>query len=134
MKSEFPYRELLSVHPSLGEFTPARITCPSCGTELRVTAKSRLFAAGAVFSSLLAGIFALVRLHIHLPEWQTTLLAFSAIAAYYFAIWPLIVRLKPWTPFQYWLPKSRLVGYSVYLLIPLALMVLLLCLAVKFRA
>jgi hypothetical protein len=134
MKSEFRYQELLSVHPYPGEFSPARITCPSCGTELRVTAKSRLFAAGAVFSSLLGGIFVLVRLHIHLHKWQTMLLAFGVIAAYYFAIWPLIVRLKPWTPFQYWLPKSRLVGYYVYLLIPLVVMALLLCLAVKFRA
>ncbi len=74
----------------------------------------------------------LPRAGIQLHGWQVLLLAFGTLAAYYFAIWPVAVRLKPWTPFQYWLPKSRLVGYSVYLLAPVALMVLLFYLAVRF--
>ncbi len=78
-------------------------------------------------------VFLLWRSTISLREWQVTFLAFSTIAVYYFAVWPAIVRLKPWTPFQYWLPKSRFIGYFVYLLLPLGILVLLFFLAVKFK-
>jgi hypothetical protein len=68
-----------------------------------------------------------------LTEWQFLVAILSVMAAYYFAIWPLIVRLKPWSDFHYWLPQSRLVGYSVYLLLPVGIVVLALYLAVKFK-
>ncbi len=133
-KSEFRYRALLSVHPRVGESSPARITCPSCGSALRVTAKARLIGAGAVVGALIGSIFLLARSPIPLREWQVILVAFGVIAGYYFAVWPVVVRLKPWTPFQYWLPKSRIVGYFVYLFVPVALIALLFYLAAKFKA
>ncbi len=68
----------------------------------------------------------------NLYKWQVILVALGVVTAYYFMIWPTIVQLKPWTPFQYWLPKSRLVGYFVYLVIPVALMASLLFLMLKF--
>ena len=134
MKSEFSYRALLSAHPYFGEFSPTRITCPSCGVPLRVTARSRFLAAGAVVGSLIACMLLLGLLPIQLHKWQVILVALGVVTAYYFMVWPTIVRLKPWTPFQYWLPKSRLIGYFVYLVIPVALMASLLFLAVKFGA
>lgn len=51
----------------------------------------------------------------------------------YSIAWIYIVRLKPWCPWQYWLPGSRLVGYSVYLGIPVAVIVALIALAVHFQ-
>jgi len=68
---------------------------------------------------------------LQLHKWQVVLAGMGGIAFYYYAIWPLVVRLKPWTEFQYWLPKSRLVGYSVYLLLPVAMIALLIFLAAK---
>jgi hypothetical protein len=133
MKSGFSYRALLSTHPYFGEFSPTRITCPSCGVALRVTAKSRLLAAGAIVGSLIGCMFLLGRLPVHLHKWQVFLAALGIFTAYYFIVWPAIIRLKPWTPFQYWLPKSRLIGYFVYLVIPVALMASLLSLAIKFE-
>ena len=132
-KSEFRYRALLSVHPSPGEMSPTLITCPSCGSNLRVTAKSRLLGAATFLSLVIASAMLLATLPMTLMEWQFLTAILSVMAAYYFAIWPLIVRLKPWSEFQYWLPKSRLVGYSVYLLLPLGIMALALYLAVKFK-
>jgi hypothetical protein len=58
------------------------------------------------------------------------LVALGLMAGYYFGLWPIAVRLKPWSEFHYWLPKSRLVGYSVYLLLPVALLALLLYAAI----
>ena len=68
-----------------------------------------------------------------LAEWHIAALVLSIFATYYFVAWPLVVRFKPWSPFQYWLPKSRIVGYFVYLFVPLAIMASLLFLAVKFK-
>lgn len=134
MKSEFSYRALRSAHPYFGEFSPTRLNCPSCGVSLRITAKSRFLAAGAIVGSLIACTLLLGLLPVHLHRWQVILVASGVVAVHYFMVWPAIVRLKPWTPFQYWLPKSRLVGYFVYLAVPVALMASLLFLAVKLGA
>jgi len=131
-ESDFSYRALLSVHPYFGEFRPARITCPSCGAALRVTVKSRLLSATVVLLLVIASGVLLVKAGNHLYRWQILIVVAGILAFYYLAIWPLVVQLTPWTDFQYWLPKSRLVGYSVYLLLPVAAIALFLYLAVKF--
>ena len=131
-KSNFSYRNLLSVHPYPGEFSPARITCPSCGAASRVTAKSRLLAATLFVFLPVVPVVLLARAGPELTEWQMILVAVVFLAFYNLAIWPQIVRLKPWTEFRYWLPKSRLVGYSVYLLLPIATIALMIFLAAKF--
>lgn len=134
MKSKFSYRALLSAHPYFGEFNPTRINCPSCGVPLRITATSRFLAAGAVVGSLIACMLLLGLLPVHLHKWQFILVALGVVAVYYFMVWPTIVRFKPWTPFHYWLPSSRLVGYFVYLVIPVALLASILFLAVNLGA
>ncbi len=131
-KSEFSYRALLSVHPYVGEFSPASITCPSCGVASRVTAKSRLLAVTLMLSLAVVPILLLAQAGVHLLKFQVVFVVIGVLSFYYLAIWPLVVRLKPWTAFQYWLPKSRLVGYSVYLLLPVATIALLIFLAAKF--
>ena len=131
-ESDFSYRALLSVHPYFGEFSPARIICPSCGATLRVTAKARLLSATLFLFLVFATGVLLAKAGSQLHGWQLFIVVAGVLAFYSLAIWPLFVRLKPWSAFQYWLPKSRLVGYSVYLLLPVATIVLLLYLATKF--
>lgn len=82
---------------------------------------------------VIASAMLLAALPMTLQEWQFLVAILSVMAAYYFAVWPLVVRLKPWSDFQYWLPKSRLVGYSVYLLLPLGITALALYIAAKFK-
>lgn len=130
-KSGFSYRELLSVHPYPVEFTPARITCPSCGAASRVTAKSRLLAVALILFLAIVPVLFLARAGLDLAKWQVILVVIAFLAFYNFAIWPQIVRLKPWTEWRYWLPKSRLTGYTVYLLLPIAAIALLIFLAAK---
>ena len=129
--SDFRYRELLSVHPHPGEFSPARITCPSCGAASRVTAKSRLFAVTLILFLVIVPVFLLARAGLDLAKWQIILVVMAILAFYNLAIWPHVVRLKPWTEWRYWLPKSRLIGYTVYLLLPIASIALLIYLAAK---
>jgi len=130
-KSDFSYRELLSVHPYPGEFSPARIMCPSCGAASRVTAKSRLLVVALIVFLAMTPVLLLAQAGIDLAKWQMIFVVVAFLAFYNLAIWPFIVRLKPWTEFQYWLPKSRLVGYSVYLLLPIVAIGFLVFLAAK---
>lgn len=132
-KSDFSYGSLLAVHPAPGEFRPFSITCPSCGAALRVTAKSRLFSAGLIIGSYIVLVTVFWRFPHQLPTWQISALALTDLATYYLVAWPLIVRLKPWSPFQYWLPKSRLLGYLVYLVVPLGIMTLLFFVLARFK-
>ena len=82
---------------------------------------------------MLALLIVLTRLLPHpLQKWQLMLVTLGYMTSYYFGFWPLALRLKPWSEFQYWLPESRLVGYSVYLLLPVALMALLLYAAIRW--
>jgi hypothetical protein len=131
-KSHFSYKALLGVHPYPGESSPAKIACPCCGEVLRVTAKSRLLAAAVVVSllPLLAVVMTLLPSPLH--KWQIMLVILGLLAGYYFGFWPLVVRLKSWSEFQYWLPGSRLLGYSVYLLLPVTLLVSLLYAAIRW--
>ncbi len=130
-KPDFSYRQLLSVHPYRGEFSPASITCPTCGAVSRVTAKSRLLAIVLILSLAIIPVLLLAQATFHLAVWKLVLVVMVFLSFYYLAIWPLIIRLKPWTEFAVWLPKSRLVGYFVYLLLPLTMIALLILLAVR---
>ena len=131
-KSSFAYKALLAVHPYPGERSPAKINCPTCGEVLRVTARSLLLGA-AVIVSILPLLAVLVSLLPNpLDGWQLALVASTLMAGYYFAFWPLAVRFKPWSEFQYWLPESRLVGYSGYLVLPLAVIALILLVAIRW--
>ena len=82
---------------------------------------------------VIASIILLAKSGANLREWQVFSVAAGIMAFHYFAIWPYVVRLKPWSAFQYWLPKSRLVGYCVYLLLPIATIALLIYLAAAFE-
>ena len=130
-KSEFSYQALLDVHPYRFELSPARITCPACGLVSRVTSKSRVFAA-FILIGLFVSCFLIVGMWISLQKWQMAVLGIICVVLYYFAIWPAMVRLKPWTEFHVWQPKNRLLGYFVFLL-PAALVALGFYLAVQFK-
>lgn len=131
-RSDFSFRQLYAVHPHPGEFSPSRIICPSCRAVLRVTAISRLVSAFACIGILVGLVVLPVDMGVSLDGWRLLLFTVAGIALYSIA-WIHIVRLKPWTPWQYWLPKSRVVGYAVYLGIPVAVMVFVISLAVHFK-
>src|SRR5262245_25213500 len=131
-QSQFTYRALVGVHPA-AHVIPEKIVCPSCHAELRVTAMSRLTGGIAFFATMVTIALLPSTMETRWETWEL-LLAISAGFILYSFEWVFIVRLKPWTPhFQYWLPKSRVVGYSVYLLVPVAVIALILYLAVHFR-
>ncbi|MFL0802023.1 MAG: hypothetical protein K6L80_16370 [Agarilytica sp.] len=48
-------------------------------------------------------------------------------------IFPAIVKAKKYKLRQYWLPKSRLLGYFVYLVVPVSIIALALAVAIHFE-
>ena len=131
-QSAFSYRALVAVHPS-AHVIPEKIVCPSCHAELRVTAMSRLTGALAFLATMAAVVLFALAADIKSQSWEFVVAILLGFVLYSI-VWTLIVRLKPWTPqFQYWLPKSRVVGYSVYLLMPVVMIGVLLYLAWHFR-
>ena len=84
-----------------------------------------------LLGSYLVSLLAVAYSPVALQEWQLHLGSFVILGFCYLGIWPLVVRFKPWTPFQYWLPKSRLLGYAIYLLFPVALILFTMYAAAK---
>ena len=124
---------MLSLSPGPIELQPICFKCPVCNGEFRITWGSRvafftwltiLLVGAVVWSTYLA------------PEisdiWLLALPAF-ALGLSYFVVWPMIVRLEPWVPFVTWRPRNRIVGYSVYLLLPASIILGLLFLAAKMK-
>jgi hypothetical protein len=127
--SKFPYTLLLTSYSARGWGRP--IKCPSCKHTLQVSVISKLAAGLALLILPFAGIV-LVSHESHSVVVGDSI-GISMAALSMFLIAPTIVRFKPFAPYRVWLPKSRVVGYSVYLLLPVALMVLLFAIAVHYR-
>jgi hypothetical protein len=114
-KSGFRYTTLLNAWPGR-EWSPQVICCPDCGAELRLTTRARWAAVLLMFVP--AGALILWR-----PGTTIFMGALAlAWAISFFIAWPRIVSFQKWSPFKVWLPKGRIVGYTVYLLLPLVIM------------
>jgi hypothetical protein len=50
--------------------------------------------------------------------WQFVAMFLGTIALDVFILWPLIVRFKPWAPFQIRVAESPYFGIAVFLLLP----------------
>jgi uncharacterized integral membrane protein len=116
---------------------PPGITCKKCHAKLKATWGSILLFMGlllAVASTLVSLSEYAVRVS-HVPlKFETPILILAAIVGYFLCyrlMWPRIIRLDEWAPRKYWLPKSRIVGYSVYLLLPIAVIMLLFYLGIR---
>ena len=123
------YKERLSLTPRRSylftpqPYMPPSIECPLCHETIGATELSRLICLLILFISIVASGF-LVRLFpsdyllILIP-----ILVFVGFTLNILVIWPNIIRLKRWEAFEDALPKSRLVGYSAFVLLPFLLII-----------
>jgi len=116
---------------------PKPIRCPSCGGYACLSRQSQLVWV-LLFLFAVATIAAVAKLNSNLTSAGVYLFS---VAVYIFwtlawaSVWPWIVKLQSWqhhldSGSKPWLPKSRMVGYLVYLLLPIAVMVALFAFAV----
>lgn len=112
---------------------PGSITCPNCGKRLRITRGSRLLFVFLLLSSVIATAVVCAKYTMGLAEPFFLAITASVAALIYLVVWPCVIRVEKWASFRYWLPKSRLVGYTVYLLLPILFLVGLFSIAVTIK-
>lgn len=125
------YKEKMTLAPLPNQFSLPTVKCKSCGELLCSTFLSRL-----ILVSLTFGVILKIGFYFDDPKlsgFQFSVMFLSVGSLFYFGIWQFIVRLKKWRPPEEYLPKSRLVGYSLYLILPITLMITLLYLAIRFE-
>ena len=132
-KYEFTYGEILHMSPGGHEFSPNRLDCGGCNARLRITRKSRLLFIAIFFVSLIGNIFGMNAIFPKASKVLLLISMVSVITCVYFIIWPRIVESEYWAPYKYWLPKSRLLGYTVYLVLPISVIIGLFCIVIFFR-
>jgi len=117
--------------PMPNQWVLPSVTCQSCGEYLCATLLSRI-----AFVILAIGVILKVSFYFENPK--LTGLQFSAMfltvgTFFYFGVWPFMVRLKKWVPLEKYLPKSRVVGYGVYLVLPIIFIIAAFVLAAKYE-
>lgn len=132
-KCEFGYGEILSLAPGHVEFEPSSVICSLCGVRLRITTRSRIKFSLVIFVTIFGGLVLFGYMNPKLSLLAYVVVGGSIALTSYLLVWPMQVELEKWSPFNYWLPKSRLVGYGVYLLLPAMLIIGIFILAVKFE-
>lgn len=121
------YWELLKLAPLPYQWSPPAISCPKCQVKLGASNWSRsLFILGLSVSLIVGQILLtpVVNNFVEALDISSYSVSILVMATFYIAIWPSIIRLQEWKPYKKpWLPKSRVVGYTVYLVIPASLII-----------
>ena len=123
------YWEKMYLAPKKDIVLPS-VICKNCQFRIGATSASRFgFIVLFIFCIVLSA-FIVVKLN--LESIYTLISLLISLSASYFLVWPYIIRVKPWCDFKYYLPENRLVGYSIYLFIPVTFIVGLFVLGIKF--
>lgn len=113
------YKDKLKLSPSYG--TVRAMICPKCGSVVCSTSLSRSLFILFILVPILAYGF------IHGPSDLPKHIVIGLITLHllidYLVFWPLTMQVKKWKPLKSYLPKSRIVGYTLYLFIPIILIV-----------
>ena len=128
----FKYQDILYLAPRQ-ELEPTHFSCPKCKFNFRITRASRYY----FICLLLICIFppALLNSHLSLGFSINKIFGFVilAIVFCYLVLWPKIIEVEKWAPYKCWLPNSRIVGYSVYLILPILFVLGLFYISVNLR-
>ena len=117
--------------PKSNQFVPAAFKCPVCGQELASTEVSRFLCVLSILGTVLSSSIFFAEVFSLEPLLGTLLALVCSIFINEYVFWPAIIRLKKWETLSDALPKSRLKGYTYFLLIPITLMILLFYIAIS---
>jgi hypothetical protein len=126
--TDFSYGDKLALMPR--RFGSSTRFCKNCGNILVATSKSVIlfFAYMIAMAYLVSEIF--IKIGVQDIEAASFAVALIVLPLSYLVIWPLVLEVKIYryqASFRksVWLPKSRIVGYTVYLVFPIMIIVLL---------
>lgn len=128
----FNYEELLTLTPQPLQFSPASLDCPCCKEKLGSTVFSKFMCGFILVFSLIGGMLGLAVLFPDLSKIGITVYALTTMVLNYRVIWPSIIRLKKWETIEDLLPRSRLIRYTLFLILPILFIMLLFTLAIYF--
>jgi len=119
----------MELTPKILQFTPPHFLCPNCQNKLGSTELSRFFCVIALvltlFLSLIVSVIVISWFNFSesLMTVQIAIFVLINFKINQYIIWPYIIKLKKWETLQASLPKSRLVGYSLFLVLPLLIFI-----------
>jgi hypothetical protein len=127
------HAERVELTPKTFQFTPPHFICPNCQEKLGSTELSRFVCVLALLFSLFATVIVISGFSLSKSFMPVVMMVFVLInlKINQYIIWPFIVNLKKWETLQASLPKSRLVGYSMFLVMPILIFIGLFWFGVK---
>ena len=123
----------MKLAPLPNQWEAPGIWCGNCKEYLSSTSLYRALFLILIFASIIWSAISLDNSDLNLSSFQLTAMVFVGALVYWFVIWPLFLKVKKWQPPYYYLPKSRIVGYFLYLVIPVLFLFGLLFLAAKYE-
>lgn len=128
------YQQKRLLTPKVFQFTPASVECPKCQEQLGSTEVSRALCVLSLIATLLACMIALggSAENISMPMVSFIVVICYSINNYF--LWPKLIRIKKWQTLSDSLPKSRLVGYLIFFVLPVCFIIGLLYLGVYFES
>jgi len=129
----FKYKELLTVTPQPFQFTPASLDCPRCKAKIGSTVFSKFICGVILISSLIGGMIGLANFFPNLSKPEIAIFTLTVMALNFRIFWPATIRLKNWETMEDILPKSRAIGYLLFLIWPVATIIGLFVVAITFK-
>ena len=127
------YWDTLCLAPRRPMLHPIHFSCPECEFIMKASSKSNwLF----IISLLMLIFISTYLFHNYVgqpSDIEASILTIIVFGVCYLVIWPKALQLEVYSMEKVWLPKSRAVGYLVYFIFPLLLIIGLLALAVYFE-
>lgn len=121
------YKERVILLPVIGW----SVTCKSCDEIIGATVISELLFMLLLIVVNLIGIRFLLDLNFRHINFFTAFIISNLILCV--LVWPLILRLRKCVVFKPYIPKSRFVGYLIYLIFPIFLIISVFFFAVKYQ-
>jgi hypothetical protein len=117
----------MELTPKTFQFTPPHFMCPKCQEKLGSTELSRFYCVIALVLTLLFSLIVSGKVISGLSELLMTVVitifVLINLKINQYILWPFIINLKKWETLQSSLPKSRFVGYSLFLVLPILIFI-----------
>jgi len=117
--------ERMKLTPKAFQFSPPCFICPDWREKIGSTELSRFSCRFTLLFSLFGSVIALLSFS---PSDSIilivmTILVLLNLKVNQYIVWPFIINLKKWETLQESLPKSRFVGYSLFLVLPILIFI-----------
>lgn len=131
-KYRLTYRDIMTLCPGR-EWEPNSFVCPNCKSKLKAADNSRASFVFSYLGVILGSLFLIAVAPTAFLGRGAPLIALFGLLLCHFFLWPKIIKVEKWTPFEYRLwSKNKLLAVAVYLGIPILIVSVFLFTAIYF--